>query len=71
MNKNLKKKNIFLEEENFDILTLLQKNQSQQQKEKIEIKEAEFQMPMSIMKSKPLKSEKDRIIASKTNQVVK
>jgi len=29
LNHNLKKKNIFLEEENFDILTLLSKKQQQ------------------------------------------
>jgi len=70
VNHNLKKKKIYLEEENFDILTLLQKNQKVMKtsdnkettkKEKVEV----FQEPLSIMKSKPLKSEKDRLHAQK------
>ena len=70
VNHNLKKKKIYLEEENFDILTLLQKNQKVMKtsdsrettkKDKMEV----FQEPLSIMKSKPLKSEKDRLHAQK------
>lgn len=64
VNKNLIKKQIFLEEENFDILRLLQKNTDVNlvDKEiKSKDKDAVFAKPISIIKSKPLKSEKDRI----------
>ena len=64
----MKKKAIFLDEENFDILTLLQKKQT------IEKKPASpksFQEPLSIMKSKPLKSEKDRILSQNQKTGVK
>lgn len=54
MNKNLKKKNINLEEENFDILTLLSKNNSNipikvDGKKSSDIKN-EFTKPHSILK---------------------
>lgn len=64
VNKNLKKKNINLEEENFDILTLLQKNSNpltRPEKQKAENNDIEFLQPLNLMKSKPLKSEKDRL----------
>ena len=64
VNKNLQKKQIFLEEENFDILRLLQKNDGIKVNNKDNAnkeKKSEFAKPMSILKSKPLKSEKDLI----------
>lgn len=66
VNKNLKKKNINLEEENFDILTLLQKNSNQittnvDHKKNSDAKKGEFAKPITILKHKPLKSDKDRL----------
>ena len=59
VSENLKKKSIFLDQENFDILTLLQKKQAPEPKPE---KKAAFQEPITI-KSKPLKSEKDRLFS--------
>lgn len=62
VNDNLKKKAIFLDEENFDILTLLQKKQTVEKKP---VSPVSFQEPMNIVKSKPLKSEKDRLLSQR------
>ena len=83
LNHNLKKKSLFLEEENFDILTLLSRNQPPTIKSelksscllgKIEKKEQgkpeeQHQDPMSILKSKPLKSERDRQQVEREKQI--
>ena len=64
VNKNLKKKNINLEEENFDILTLLQKNNNQinsKADEKKNSDKLQFAKPNTILKQRPLKSDKDRM----------
>lgn len=68
VNLNLKKKNIYLEEENFDILSLLQKNSKagkQDLKLKAQTESKDFQKPLAIGKSKPLKSEKDGVFNDK------
>ena len=81
LNHNLKKKSLFLEEENFDILTLLSRNQPTikndlksssilgKNEKKDQAKNDEHQDPMSILKSKPLKSERDRQQVEREKQI--
>lgn len=65
----LKRKKIHLDEENFDILTLLQRNTKKNGQVEFKtptktpnntVNDTDFQFPTSILKSKPLKSDKDR-----------
>jgi hypothetical protein len=65
VNESLLRKNIFLEQENFDILTLLKRGYFKEEDNNFgsplkEFNSPEFQMPLNIQRGRPLKSDKDR-----------